>query len=312
MTFTVSRSGQVNGSGDDRALFLKIFGGEVMTAFRQKTAFAERHTVRSIQHGKSAQFPATGRVGVRNHVPGTQITGQVVKHAERVITIDDKLIADVFIADIDEAMNHYDVRAEYSFQCGEALAQHYDKNVSRVGILAARSTATVDGLPGGSVIKDTAMATDTDKLGAALFGSTQTLDEKDVPENERFAFVKPAQFYALAQNTKYINKDYDGSGSISKGVITMVGGLPIIKTNNLASANDSSNADINTKYRGNFVDTVGLVMHRSAVGTVKLMDLAVESEYLIDYQGTLMVAKYLVGHGILRPECAVELSKAAT
>jgi hypothetical protein len=40
------------------------------------------------------------------------------------------------------------------------------------------------------------------------------------------------------------------------------------------------------------------------------MDLAAESEYDIRRQGTLMVAKYAVGHGILRPEAAVELAKA--
>lgn len=48
----------------------------------------------------------------------------------------------------------------------------------------------------------------------------------------------------------------------------------------------------------------------SAVGTVKLLDLAVEGEYQINRQGTLIVAKYAMGHGILRPECAIELSKA--
>jgi hypothetical protein len=37
------------------------------------------------------------------------------------------------------------------------------------------------------------------------------------------------------------------------------------------------------------------------------MDLAVESEYDIRRQGTLIVAKYAVGHGYLRPDCAVEL-----
>ena len=32
--FLVSRSGQINAEGGDRELFLKVFGGEVMTAFR--------------------------------------------------------------------------------------------------------------------------------------------------------------------------------------------------------------------------------------------------------------------------------------
>ena len=47
--------------------------------------------------------------------------------------------------------------------------------------------------------------------------------------------------------------------------------------------------------------------HKSAIGTVKLMDLAVESEYSMSKQSTLMLAKYAMGHGILRPEGAVSV-----
>jgi len=49
------------------------------------------------------------------------------------------------------------------------------------------------------------------------------------------------------------------------------------------------------------------MMHPSAIGTVKLLDLGMESEYQISKQGTLMVAKYALGSGILRPESAIEL-----
>ena len=62
-------------------------------------------------------------------------------------------------------------------------------------------------------------------------------------------------------------------------------------------------------FQGHFTNTVGIVSHPSAVGTVKLLDLATESEYDINRQGTLFVAKYAMGHGVLRPECAIELQK---
>ena len=57
---TVSRLGLVNfltGTSFD-ALFLKVFSGEVLTAFGQNNIFDERlHTVRTIASGKSASFP---------------------------------------------------------------------------------------------------------------------------------------------------------------------------------------------------------------------------------------------------------------
>jgi len=51
------------------------------------------------------------------------------------------------------------------------------------------------------------------------------------------------------------------------------------------------------------------------VGTVKLMDMQTEmsgSDYGLMYQGTLMVAKYALGHGILRPECAATIKLSAS
>jgi hypothetical protein len=54
-------------------------------------------------------------------------------------------------------------------------------------------------------------------------------------------------------------------------------------------------------------------MQKQALGTVKLMDLAVErtsGDFEVMYQGTLMAAKYAMGHGILRPECSVEIKSS--
>ena len=38
------------------------------------------------------------------------------------------------------------------------------------------------------------------------------------------------------------------------------------------------------------------------------MDLAMESEYIMERLGTLLLAKYAMGHGVLREECCYEFS----
>ena len=48
---TVSRLGQVNATGDDRDLFLKLYAGEVLTAFERMTVMMSRHQVRTITSG---------------------------------------------------------------------------------------------------------------------------------------------------------------------------------------------------------------------------------------------------------------------
>lgn len=52
--FTASRLGQIDGSGDAKALFLKQFAGEVLTAFEETNTVLDKHIIRTIQSGKSA------------------------------------------------------------------------------------------------------------------------------------------------------------------------------------------------------------------------------------------------------------------
>ena len=111
---TVSFLGQTNSSGDANALFLKVFAGEVLASFQRQNKMLPLTTVRSISQGKSAQFPLVGLASAEYHTAGAEINGTAIKHAERVITIDDLLISHAFISNIDEAKNHYDVRSIYS------------------------------------------------------------------------------------------------------------------------------------------------------------------------------------------------------
>lgn len=306
---TVSRIGQINGAGDAQALFLKVFSGEVLTEFGRVNVFGDKHYVRSISNGKSAQFPMIGSASAQYHTPGTWIDGKVIPHSEKVITIDDQLVADTFIANIDEAMNHYEVRGPYSKELGRALAKTYDQNVARNGILAARASSLLTGRPGGTRLSDLAMDTDSTKMKAALFSAQQTLDENDVPEEDRFSFWRPAQYYLLAQDDTLIDKTKGGSGAIATGTLPTVAGLPIVKTNNLPHADDTANAALMAKYKADYSAVQGLVMHKTAVGTVKLLDLGMDMQYEPRRQGTFMVAKYAVGHDWLRPEGAVEIYK---
>lgn len=50
----VSNLGQVNTSGDTKALFLKVFAGEVLTAFKEATVTEGKFQERTIASGKSA------------------------------------------------------------------------------------------------------------------------------------------------------------------------------------------------------------------------------------------------------------------
>ena len=77
-----SRLGQVNASGNDRELFLKLYAGEVLTAFEEKNIFMGLHRTRTISGGKSASFPMTGVASAKYHTPGQMIEADKIKHGE--------------------------------------------------------------------------------------------------------------------------------------------------------------------------------------------------------------------------------------
>jgi hypothetical protein len=311
---TPSRLGQANLAGDALALFLKVFAGEVLVAYQTATKTDGRHHERTISHGKSAQFPATWKNTAALHTPGAEILGNLIAHNEIVITIDGLMISPTFIASIDEAMNHYDVRSIYTTESGIALATAKDKNVLRTMLLAARSaTATVTGSPAAiQQFADASMKTSASILASAIFNATQLLDENDVPESQvRSCFVRPAQYYLLVQNKDLLNKDWGGRGSLASAELPEVAGVQIVKTNNLPITDESADGSVLVKYRGNWTNVAAVVSTPWAAGTVKLRDLMTESQYDIRRQGHLAVAKYAMGHGILRKECAVQLVTTA-
>ena len=340
-----SRLGAINGSGNVEALFLKVFSGEILTTFEETNIMKDLHRVRTIQNGKSAQFPATGIATAAYHTVGQDIADSSnnylsnIKHAEKTISIDDVLISSTFIANIDELKNHYDVRSIYAKELGKALAKRFDIATMKTLAAAARASATITGGNNGTIIGQSSSVFSAIPTAAeiidALYLMAENLDGKEVSDEGRFAILSPSMYYTLitADNNAVSlasNRDAGGVGNIATGTIAQVAGISLYKSNHLtdiavSDANqdqddDASNATtgaggvnndpFNTGtngYNANLSDVKILGGTQDAIGTVKLLDLATESEYQIQRQGTLFVAKYAMGHGVLRPECAVEV-----
>lgn len=268
-----------------------------------------------------------------------------IKHTERTISIDDMLIASTFLSNIDELKNHYDVRSIYAKELGKALAKEFDINAMKTLFAAANSVANISGeTKAGTVIDKSSGGLDTaDEIVAAVQEMAQTLDENDAPAEGRFAIMAPKTYYKLFNTTNVaIDKDYSNAGNAdaAEGMILKIAGIKLVKSNHLstiaelgdqsgtaASGNINNNAfddsaftggaDGGNDYNGDFSVLDGLGGFNGiiggtgeAIGTVKLLDLATESEYQIDRQGHLFVAKYALGHGVLRPECAVSVKVA--
>lgn len=321
---TAASIGRVNASGSEDALFLKVFSGEVLTAFERSSVTQGAEMVRSISNGKSASFPVMGRIDAAYHTPGAEIVGTDVNHNEKVITINDLLVSSAFLSNIEEAKNHWDVRSSYSSEIGRALAFQKDKHVLQTIGQAAQASANISGGDAGTVLTNTGIASATAATAAnamidSLFDAASNLDSHYVPKEGRKAFIRLEEYYKLANATNAVNIDFSGgaNGGVAEGKVMRVAGIELIPTAHFVSSNVNSGVDQGSATQGgsnpqavDLSNYVCLVSHPSAAGTVQLMNLATEMEYDIRRQGTLMVAKYAMGHGVLRPEAAVGIKEA--
>jgi len=317
---TPSRFGYGQSVSDDRNLFLKVFGGEVLTAYTEQVVTLDKHNVRTIESGKSAQFPKTWKATSEYHEAGKELLGNDIDTTEINITIDGLLVAHTAIYDLDEKMAHFDVTSEFSAELGRALAREFDRNVLRQIVLAARTSA--DGpFPAGNVITDSALVSSSivattgkswidhiREANIALFNANVP------PDMPRYLVVNADVFdaikYAVDSTHGYlvINRDFgeQAGGVAGSGGMIQIDGVTIMRSNLMPTTNQSSDTSVYSKYRADYSTTTGIMWCQDAVGTLKLLDLAMETERDVRRQEDFMVAKLACGHGTLRPELAVE------
>lgn len=266
-----------------------------------------------------------GRTQAQYLEPGHSLDDQrkAMEHNERTIAIDGLLTADVLITDIDEAMTHYDVRTEYSKQLGEALAQSADCAViNELANLAAKGSDFAENIPtyngnegtgkAFELVTGTEEAITADygkKLLDALIHARAQFTNNWIPQSERYCLLTPEGYSALVTALMPDAANYQALFEPTTGKLMNVAGFEIIETPNLHNDGVGGKHTLNSKFTA--AELQGIVFHRSAVGTVKLKDLAMERARRPEYQADQIIAKYAMGHGGLRPEAVGVIVKQA-
>ena len=248
LTTALTRPGQANSTGDARALYLKLFSGEMFKGFQHNAIARDLVMKRTLKNGKSLQFIYTGHTTAEYHTPGNSILGNTdgaPPVAEKTITIDDLLISSAFVYELDETLAHYELRGEISKKIGYALAQKYDRLIFRAIAKGARqaSPITKSGFvePGGTQIRVGTNNQASDayvpaSLINAFYDAAAALDEKGVSSEGRVAVLNPRQYYELIQgvgSNGLINRDTQGTALQSGKGIIEIAGIKIYKSMNI-------------------------------------------------------------------------------
>jgi hypothetical protein len=244
----LTRPGQSNSAGDARALYLKLFSGEMFKGFQHNAIARDLVMRRTLTNGKSLQFIYTGHTKAEYHTPGNSILGDsngAPPVAEKTITVDDLLISSAFLYDLDETLAHYDMRSEISRKIGYALAQKYDRLIFRAITRGARAASPITKTnyvePGGTQIRvgTTTNASDAysdSALVDAFYDAAAALDEKGVSQDGRVGVLNPRQYYALIQaigTNGLVNRDTQGTALQSGNGIIEIAGIKIYKSMNI-------------------------------------------------------------------------------
>ena len=247
LTTALTRPGQSNSTGDARALYLKLFSGEMFKGFQHNAIARDLVMKRTLTNGKSLQFVYTGHTKAEYHTPGNSILGNTdgaPPVAEKTITIDDLLISSAFVYELDETLAHYELRGEISKKIGYALAQKYDRLIFRQIAKGARQASPISKSgfvePGGTQIRvgtGTAVnAYDAGLLQNAFYDAAAALDEKGVSSEGRVAVLNPRQYYELIQDvgsSGLINRDVTGTALQSGSGVVEIAGIKIYKSMNI-------------------------------------------------------------------------------
>ena len=255
LTTSLTRQGQLNMAGDSRALYLKLFSGEMFKGFQHNAIARDLVMKRTLKNGKSLQFIYTGHTTAEFHTPGNSILGNsdgAPPVAEKTITCDDLLISSAFVYELDETLAHYELRGEISKKIGYALAQKYDRLIFRAIAKGARQGSPVKKAnntfeePGGTQIRvgssssNATAAYDAASLVDAFYDAAAALDEKGVSSQGRVAVLNPRQYYSLINSVSsgvitsgLINRDAQGTALQSGQGVAEIAGIKIYKSMNI-------------------------------------------------------------------------------
>jgi hypothetical protein len=242
-------NGAIADTSERRALYLKLFSGEMFKGFQNNTIARDLVMKRTLTGGKSMQFIYTGRTKSEYHTPGNSILGDsnnAPPVAEKTITVDDLLISSAFVYNLDETLAQYDMRSEISRKIGYALAEKYDRLIFRQIAKGARLASPVSKTgyaePGGTQIQvGTGAGAESDaydqvKLVNAFYDAAAALDEKGVSQDGRVGVLNPRQYNVLIQATGdngLINRDMQGASLQSGKGVVEIAGIKIYKSMNI-------------------------------------------------------------------------------
>lgn len=331
--------------GETDAIALKMYSGSVMEGYYNKRNwFDESGGIVAFKRlgpdqGKSTQFirVADGE-DAEDHIPGQELLGQNYAFDEGTITVDDIVVSHVDVP-VDLSLKaHFNDIAPLGTARGRKVAEKINTRIAITAVKAARTASvTKDGLlvhNGGNVVERVGASGLASAYASTVTGARalrddfehmgQLMDEDNVPDSSRYAFISPYLKRVLSNDTNLYDRDLSAApGDLAGRMIGRLAGFWLIVDNNIPTTEITSVQQPNAKYQGDFryngsvgqpaaVFLCGADEAKAAVGMVQFMGLQAYMAPDHRRNTTFIKAQTMVGMGVLAPESAGELRVTAS
>jgi hypothetical protein len=233
--------------------------------------------------GKSVKVASIGNLAARAKAENSAIVYETVAETAVTIVLNIWSYAAVGIEDIVKVQSQIDVQNEYQRKLGYALAKDIDTKLATDFAGFSQTVGTL-----GTAASD-----------ANVLAAIKLLDDADVPQDDRFFIMTPAEKVAKLALDRWSNALYIGTGSmpVRNGVLGEMYGLTLKVTTNLVkpAAGQANSA----------------IFHRDALALVEQRTPKTHVFYDIDFFTWKLASEVIYGHQEMRDAFGVLVNGAS-
>ena len=284
----------------------ELWSDEVIGAYKSNLVVA--NLVTKLNHkgkkGDTIYIPVPARGSASAKAANTQVTLSAATNTKVTVSIDKHYEYSKLIEDIAEVQSLASMRKFYTDDAGYALAKQVDTDLfalsegfqgGTVGGSAAASyeKAVIGGH--GSTLYTGDSSNASDITDAGIRRMLLTLDDADVPMDNRVLVVPPICANDMLGINRFTEQQFIGSGdAIRTGKIGQIYGVDVYITSNAPSAAGNSGAD-----------RVGMLMHKDALVLAEQVSVRSQTQYKQEYLGDLFTSDTIYGIAELRNDAGV-------
>jgi N4-gp56 family major capsid protein len=269
-----------------------VWSMEVLRATENALIMAplvKRYDALVAANGDTIHIPNLTNLSANDKSANTQVTLQSVTETETTINIDKHKETSFLVEDIVKVQSMYDLMAEYTSKAGFAIAEKVDSDL--LALYSGFSNTDV-----GSY--------GTDVTNPVILAAIEALDLANAPLEDRAFVFHPKQKTAIAQIDTFIRADYLGNyqsekpaavGPQSRFMWGELWGVPAYYTKQVPTT-----AGTPTQYHN-------ILFHKEALALALQQKPRVQSAYVLEYLGTLVVVDIIYGLKNLRGAFGVEI-----